>query len=57
MILTVTKSHENLLRDSTLSLLLVVEFFSSLETKIIKEIPDETFLRTTRYQSKETCMK
>ena len=50
MILTMTKHHENLPRDSPLSLLSMVEFCSSLETKMILKIPNETFLRITQYQ-------
>ena len=50
MILTMTKYHENLLRDSPLSLLSVVKFLSSLETKKVLKIPNETFLRITRYK-------
>ena len=49
MILTMTKYHENLLRDSPLSLLSIVKFFSSLETKMVLKIPNETFLRNTLY--------
>ena len=49
MILTTTKCHENLLRDSTLSLLSIVIFVSSWETTMILKIPNETFLRFTRY--------
>ena len=49
MILTMTKYHENLLRDSHLSLLSVVKLFSSLETKQVLKIRNETFLRITRY--------
>ena len=49
MILTMAKYHENLHRDSTLSLLSMVKFFSSLETKMIQKIPNETLLRITRY--------
>ena len=49
MILTMTKYHENLLRDSPLSLLFIVKFFSSLETMMALKIPNETFLRITRY--------
>ena len=49
MILTVTKYHENLLRDSPLSLLFIVKFSSSLETNMVLKIPNETFLRNTRY--------
>ena len=49
MILSMTKYHENLLRDSNLSLLFVVKYFSSLETKMILKIPNETFLRTDQY--------
>ena len=44
-----TKYHENLLRDSTLSSHSMVKFISSLETKMILKIPNETFLRMTRY--------
>ena len=49
MILTITKCHENLLRDSPSYLLSVVKFFSFLETKKVLKIPNETFLRITRY--------
>ena len=49
MIVTITKCHKNLLRDSTLSLLSTVDFFSSLETKMILKIQNEIFLRITRY--------
>ena len=49
MILTMTKYHEILLRDSPLSLLSTVKFFSSLETKMNLKIPNETFLRNTLY--------
>ena len=49
MILTITKYHENLLRDSPLSLLYIVNFFSSLATKMILKKPNETFLRVTQY--------
>ena len=49
MILTMTKYHENLLRDSPLSLLFIVKILSSLETKVVLKIPNETFLRITRY--------
>ena len=52
MILTITKYHENLLRESTLSLLFMVKFFSSLETKMIPKKPNETFLRITRYHER-----
>ena len=48
MILTMTKYHENLLKDSPLSLLFVVKFFSFLETKKVLKIQNETFLRNTR---------
>ena len=47
MILTMAKHHENLLRDSPLSLLSIVNFFSSLKTKMVLKIPNETFLRIT----------
>ena len=43
------KYHENLLRDSTLSLLFIVKIFTSLETKMILKMSYETFLRITRY--------
>ena len=49
MALTMTKHHENLLRYSTLSLLSMIKLFSSLETKMILKIPNETFLRITWY--------
>ena len=49
MNLTMTKYHENLLRDSPLSLLSTVKIFSSLESKMILRIPNETFSRITRY--------
>merc|ERR1711989_110701 len=49
MILTLTKYHENLFRDSPLSLLFMVKFLSSLETKMVLKIPNKTFLRITRY--------
>ena len=55
MILIMTKYHENLLNDSPLSLLSVVKFFSSLETKMIIKIPNETFFRITRYQCITQC--
>ena len=41
MILTITKYHENLLRDSTLSLLSIVKLFSPLKTKMILNITNE----------------
>ena len=44
-----TKYHENLLRDSTLSSHSMVKFISSLETKMILKIPNESFLRNTLY--------
>ena len=49
MILTSTKYHGNLLRDSPLFLLSIVKLFSSLETKKVLKIANETFLRITRY--------
>ena len=49
MILTMTKYHEHLLKESTLSLLSMVKFFSSSETKIILKIPSKSFLRITQY--------
>ena len=49
MILTMAKYYGNLLRDSTLSLLFIVKFFSSLKIKMILKMPHETFLRITRY--------
>ena len=39
------QTYENLLKDSPLSLLSIVKSFSSFETKMILEIPDETFLK------------
>ena len=48
MILTMTKYHENLLRNSALSLLSTVKIFSSLETEMILKLPNETFLGITR---------
>ena len=45
------KYHETLLRDSLLSLLSIVKFFSSLESKMILKMPNETFLRNTLYLS------
>ena len=50
MILTIAKYHESLLKDSTLSLLSVVEFFTSSESKTILKLSNETFLKITRYQ-------
>ena len=57
MILTMTKYHENLLREGTLSLLAIVKLFSFLETKMILQIPEETFLWITRYLNERisTC--
>ena len=49
MILTTTKYHENLHRDSPLSLLSIVKYFFSLETKMNLKIRNETFLRITQY--------
>ena len=49
MILTSTKYHGNLLKDSSWSLLSLVKFFTSLETKKILKIPNRTFLKITRY--------
>ena len=49
MMLTMTENHENLLRESTMSLLSLVKFFSCLETKITLKIPNETLLRITWY--------
>ena len=49
MILTSTKYHGNLLKDSSWSLLSLVNFFTSLETKKILKIPNRTFLKITRY--------
>ena len=40
MILTLTKYHQNLLRDCPLSLLSMVKLFSSLETKMIVKLPN-----------------
>ena len=48
-----TKYPENLLRDSPLSLLFIVKFFSSLESKTVLKIPNETFLRITLYIQNE----
>ena len=39
---------ESLFRDSSLFFLSIVKLFSSLETKMILKIPNETFLRITR---------
>ena len=50
MILTMPKYHENLLRESPLSSFSMVNFLSSLETKKILKISNETFSRITRYQ-------
>ena len=49
LILTMTKYHKNLLSDSPLSLIFIVNFFSSLETKTVLKIPNRTFLRITLY--------
>ena len=51
MILTMTKYHENLLRVSPLSLLSMVKFFLSLETKMVLEIPNvkHLYLLSVRY--------
>ena len=49
IILTMAKYHENLLKDSTFSLLFPVKFFSSLKTKMRLKTPNETFSRNTRY--------
>ena len=43
------KYHENLLKDSTLALLFIVKFFSSLEAMMVLKLPNKTFLRITRY--------
>ena len=57
MILTSTKYHGNLLRDSPLSLLSIVKFFSSFEPKKVLKVPNETFLRITRYhREKAYCV-
>ena len=48
MILSIPKYHENLLKDSNLSLLFVVKFFSSFKTKMILKMQNETFLRITQ---------
>ena len=50
MFLTMAKYQENLLKDSTLSLLFIVKFYSSLKTKMMLKTPNETFLKITRYQ-------
>ena len=49
MILTMTKHHDNLLRDSTLCLLFIVIFFFFLWNQDDYKIPNETLLRITRY--------
>ena len=49
MILTMAIYHENLLKDSLISLFFMVKLFSLLETKMILKMPNETFLRITRY--------
>ena len=49
MILIMAKYHENLLIDSPLTLLSMVKFFISLETKVVLKMPNETFLRINRY--------
>ena len=49
MILTMTKYHVNLPRDSPLSLLFIVKVFSSFETKLVLKISNETFSRITRF--------
>ena len=41
----------NMLRDSPFSLLFILKFFSSLESKMVLKIPNETFLRITRYHT------
>ena len=48
MIMTMTKYHENLLRDSPLPWLSMVKFFTSLEIKMFLKIPNKTFFRITR---------
>ena len=59
-----TKSHENVLRESPLSLPPIVKFFSSnadffssleLETKIIPQGPNEIFLRITLCMIDVSC--
>ena len=57
VILTIAKYHENLLKDSTLSLLFIVKFFSFLKTKMILKTPNETFLKITQYFSLNTEAK
>ena len=49
MVLMMAKYHEILLLDSPLSLLSIMKFFSYLDTTMILKIPNETFLRITRY--------
>ena len=49
MILMMTKYDENLLCDNTLSLLSIVKIFSSLETKMIQQVPNKNVLRITQY--------
>ena len=57
MILTSTKYHGNLLKDSSWSLLSLVKIFTSLETKKILKIPNRTFLKITRYLSERNKTK
>ena len=57
MILTMAKYHENLLKDCTLSLLFIVQFFSPLEIKIILKRSNETFLRIIRYLAEKKTIQ
>ena len=57
MILTMAKYYEKSLRDSPLSLLSVVIFFSFLETKKVLKIPNKTFLKITRYQEEPVAQR
>ena len=49
------KYHENLLRDSALSLFSMVKSFSSVETKMILKMPNKTFLRIAQCQGASSC--
>ena len=46
-----SKYHENLLRDYTLSLHFIVKFFTSFEITMVLKMSNQTFLRITRYFS------
>jgi len=54
MILTMTKYHENLLSNCPLSLLFIVKFFSSLESKMVLKIPNKPFLRIIQNSFNQT---